>query len=87
MAEDVFPKPSVGRIVHYRNALYEDQNALYKDQKRCLAALITEVIWDGPNPKVTMTVFYPNGGMADHHNVHFGANDMLTNCWHWPERV
>lgn len=45
MAEDMYPKPSVSRIVHYKDT-----------QDRCLPAMITEV---EENTQVALTVMPP----------------------------
>ena len=77
------PKPTVGRIVHYRS--YGTPGGEYTPQ--CRAAVITEVHADSEqvglavlNP--TGTFFHPlaAGGCAHDEGQVYGGT------WHWPER-
>lgn len=75
MAEEMMPKPSVNRMVHYRDTHYTE---------KCLAACITEVTKDEDDtPTVGLVVLYPTGAEFIR-----GVYERDTNgAWHWPERA
>lgn len=72
MAEDMLPKPSVGRIVHYNYV------------GTCYAAIITSVRQS--NDSVSLTVYPPLAHSFNVDNAPHGANSD-EGTWHWPERV
>jgi hypothetical protein len=96
---ETVPRPSIGRIVHYRShgtPVREDGTQAHPP--RCRAALITDVYDDDnphPDPEVVpgvegaewvaLHVFNPRGDFYDD-----ACHDELTKLggtWHWPERV
>jgi hypothetical protein len=81
MAEDMMPRPSVCRMIHFR------------EEGVCIAAVVTEVISDEktgtPTTNVGLRTFPPDNdtyaGMSPYRfNVPEGVDD---GTWHWPERV
>lgn len=74
------PKPSVGRIVHYR--AYGTPGGEYPSV--CRAAVVTEV--DDPeahDSAVGLAVLNPTGVFFNQHVPHGDGPGQ----WHWPERV
>lgn len=68
-------KPTVGRIVHYHQAGYEEP----------LAAIITKVWTDHT---VNLTVFYPDGATTARSSVSLVENDVPSwGFWSWPPRA
>ncbi len=67
------PRPTVGRIVHYR----------YVPGDRCKAALVVSDPDDHPpggDPRFRARVFYPDG--SEETLTQF----VDATSWHWPER-
>lgn len=70
-------KPSIGRIVHYRQA----------GAGPCLAAIVTKVHATG---NVNLTVFDEDGDTDARHGIDEAPVDQPIPSggqWHWPERV
>ncbi len=71
-------KPSIGRIVHFKEN---------KEDSECTAAIITKVNNDGT---VVLTVFEPFKNAHVFAIVDFEGKNPLSKLvgeWHWPERV
>lgn len=77
MAEDMYPKPSVSRNVHY------------VDDGHCLAAIVTEIPSKEEDTVVTLVVFPPRAHSAILEHVGQGSpgDSKEDGTWHWPERV
>lgn len=75
MAEDMLPKPSVGRIVHYNHG------------GECVAAIVTNV-WSripaGVRNPVDLTLFFASCTPEMKDEIIQGST---SGTWHWPERV
>ena len=73
MSENLFPKPSVGRIVHFRDELVG-----------CFAAVITGVISDDDNDDNVNLFIMGSHSVWHEPDVTLGT---VHGTWHWPERV
>lgn len=73
MAEDMFPKPSVGRMIHYR------------ENTHCVAGLVTAV--DNEEIEEISALLAPAGeNPIPRTNIPKGSAGT-PGTWHWPERV
>lgn len=73
------PKPTVGRIVHYRS--YGTPGGEYLPEAR--AAIITAVSGDDEDIRVSLCVLNPTG-MFFTEKVHYSVS--TPGCWSWPPR-
>lgn len=76
------PKPSVGRVVHYRS--YGTPGGEYKPE--CRAAIITYV-YETQEDVVALAVLNPTGMFFDGHVPFDDSIGFSGGTWHWPERV
>lgn len=74
-----FPKPSVGRIVHYRS--YGTPNGEYEPEVR--AAIITAIHKGDNSMQVSLCVLNPTG-MFFNEKVNYSVS--TPGCWSWPPR-
>lgn len=74
------PKPSVGRIVHYRS--YGSPGGEYKSEAR--AAVITQVVND---TTVHLFVMNPEGIFLNKNCLFDGSDTPKGGTWCWPPRV
>ncbi|WP_030661113.1 hypothetical protein [Streptomyces rimosus] len=73
------PKPSIGRIVHYRS--YGTPGGEHRPA--CRFAIITETHDD---ERASLVVFNPNGLYFDR-GCPYDEAGQLGGTWHWPERI
>lgn len=87
MAEDMHPKPSVGRIVHFNDdgRCCVGRIVHFNDHGRCFAAMITEVSVAYPDV-VSLSVQPPMSHSRQVVGIQKGK-PTDENTWHWPERV
>lgn len=75
--ENLQPKPSIGRIVHYMTRGSADG----KFSSVCRAAIVTEVNGE----QIGLAVLHPDGILFARDIPFSEAGAAAT--WHWPERV
>ena len=75
------PKPTVGRIVHYRS--FGTPNGEY--HSTCRAAIVTQVADDDSPAVVGLCAINPTG-LFFHEACRQDESNTQGGTWHWPER-